>query len=80
MMKKVVASFDLKPLVEKLLEARIDNMIKLIERGKIKNVERRIKLTVWLADRPHWRNRQIIPQSDKDILVKMLNQLLDNLK
>ena len=34
---------------------------------------------IFRGQRKHWRNRQI-PQADKEILVNMLNQLLDNLK
>ncbi|MFA7662889.1 MAG: alpha/beta hydrolase, partial [Patescibacteria group bacterium] len=79
MMKKVVSGLDIKPLTKKLLELRIDNMIRLIEKGKIKNVEKKIKAINWANNHIHWSNH-LISSTDRNTIVKMLNQLLDNLE
>jgi hypothetical protein len=79
MMKEVIDGFNLKPKVEKDLDKRIDDMIKTIQKGKIKNADRKVKQLIQQVKRKHYRPHQI-PASDKDILVNMLNNLLDNLK
>jgi hypothetical protein len=78
MMKEVIADFDLKPKVEKDLDNKIDNVIKSIQKGKIKNADRKIKQMTWQVRRKHCRPHQI-PQADRDMIINMLNNLLDNL-
>lgn len=79
MMKKIVGSFDLEKNLGKQLIAKIDNVIKSIESDKIENASKKVRQSISKVERKHWKSKQV-SQEDKDILVNMLNQLIDNLK
>ena len=78
MMKQTIIAFKLPDKVEKQLVQKIDNVIKLIQKGKIKNASRKVKQMIYDAGKKRWKHKKI-SSDDKQVLVNMLNQLLDNL-
>jgi len=76
-MKKTIISFDLKKNVEKNLINRIDNLIKMIKKGKIKQAEKKIKSFIKKFE-PKKKSDKKIGEEEKQAILNMLNQLLNN--
>lgn len=76
MIKKIILTLDLKQNVEKQLLQKADKAIQLIEKDKIAKVEEKIKKYVKHID--HKKPKKLA-QDDKQVLIQMLTNLLDNL-
>lgn len=76
-MKKTITSFDLKKSVEKNLVNRIDNLIKSIKKGKIKQAEKKIKGFIKKFESKKKHSKKI-SEEEKQAILDMLNQLLNN--
>ncbi len=76
MIKKIIVTFDLKKGVEKQLLQKADKAIKLINKGKLDKVEEKIKKYIKQID--HKKDKKI-NGDDKEALINMLINLLDNL-
>jgi len=69
----------LPPKIEKSLIKEIDKVLKDIEKGKIKNAEKKIKTAIKIFSH-HKGHFKKIPDEDLKAIVSMLNELLVNLK
>ena len=78
-MKKTIILFDLKKSVEKNLINRIDNLIKTIKKGKIKQAEKKIKNFIKKFE-PKKKQNKKIGEEEKQAILNILNQLLINIK
>lgn len=78
-MKKTITSFDLKKIIEKNLVNRIDNLIKSIKKGKIKQAEKKIKGFIRNIESKKKHSKKI-DDEEKQAILNMLNQLLNNIK
>lgn len=76
-MKKTIISFGLKKSVEKNLVNRIDNLIKMIKKGKIKQAEKKIKGFIKKFESKKKHNKKI-NNEEKQAILNTLNQLLNN--
>lgn len=76
-MKKTITSFDLKKNVEKNLVNRIDNLIKSIKKGKIKQADKKIKGFIKKFESKNKHDKKI-DDEEKQAILDMLNQLLNN--
>ena len=65
--------------MEKAIIKKIDKVIKDIERGKIKNAEKKIKTAIKIFSHKKGHLKKI-PDDDLNAILLLLNQLLDNLK
>lgn len=83
-MRLVIKTFDLKKSQEKILVQKIDNLIKLIEKGKIQQASTRArlqvsKLNVWLTRTKSKPHKQLTQEEIK-IMIQNLEDLINNLK
>ena len=76
-MESVVTTFGLTKKVENQLDKKIDNLITLIQKGKIKKVNN--KIGVFLKSAKLTKKHRKITTEDQDIIITMLNNLLDNI-
>lgn len=76
MLKKTIKTLDLKKSVEKQLLQKADKAIKLIEKGKLDKVSDKIKKYIKQVDR---KKHKRIADDDKEVIIKMLTDLLNNL-
>lgn len=76
-MKKTIKTFDLKKSFEKNLINKIDNLIKSIKKGKIKQVEKKIKGFIKKIESKKKHNKKI-GSEEREAILSMLNQLLNN--
>ncbi len=77
-MKKTILTFDLKKSVEKNLIERIDNLIKSIKKGKIKQADKKIGSFIRKVESKNKHNKKI-GDEEKQAILNMLNQLLNNI-
>ena len=78
-LKLFVYSLDLPPKIERYFIKWIDKVIKGIEKGKIKNVEKKLKQAIKKLSH-HKGHFKKIPEEDLNAIISMLNELLTNLK
>ena len=78
-MKKTIISFGLKKGEEESLINRIDNLIKSIKKGKIGQVEKKLKGFIRNVESRDKYNKKISDE-EKQAILNMLNQLLINIK
>jgi hypothetical protein len=78
-LKLFVFSLDLPPKIEKSLIKEIDKVLKAIEKGKSKNIEKKLKQAIKKLSHPKGHLKKI-PGEDLNAIVFMLNKLLANLK
>ena len=78
-LKLFVYSLDLPPKIERYFIKWIDKVIKGIEKGKIKGVEKKLKQAIKKLSH-HKGHFKKIPNEDLNSIIIMLNQLLVNLK
>ncbi len=76
-MRKTILSLDLKKNVENNVLKKIDKAIELIQKNKITKAGEKIKKYIKQIDK---KKPKKISEGDKQVLVDMLNNLLDNLK
>jgi pimeloyl-ACP methyl ester carboxylesterase len=77
-MRKVVATFGLKAKVQDELFMKIDHLVTLIQKGKIKNVEMTMKRYTKMLKKEKGHYQQI-DSDDKAVIINLLDTLLDNL-
>jgi pimeloyl-ACP methyl ester carboxylesterase len=77
-MKKTIDSFDLKKPVEKTLIKKLDQLENLIGKGKLKNAGTQVRRFIKKINRTNKRLRKI-DASERNQLVQMLSNLVDNL-
>jgi pimeloyl-ACP methyl ester carboxylesterase len=77
-MKRTIDSFNLKKTVEKLLVQKLDQLEKKIKASKIKNADKQIQRLIKSVTHTNKKLRKI-PEDERNQLVKMLYNLVDNL-
>ncbi|MDD5068527.1 MAG: right-handed parallel beta-helix repeat-containing protein [Candidatus Pacebacteria bacterium] len=79
-MKNIIASLNLSPGVTKPLLAKIDNAIKMLQKSKVSNVQKRISSMLHQIEIKNKKKvNKKIDSIDAQFLVTMLTNLLDNL-
>jgi pimeloyl-ACP methyl ester carboxylesterase len=77
-MKKVIKTFNLPKNSEDTLMKKIDKTVNLIKSGKLKNAQQSIQTAVRQLELNRGKIKKL-SADDKNALIMMLNQLLDNL-
>lgn len=77
-MQTVIASFGLDQKIEKQIDKKIDNLVSLIKKSKISKVDKKIQ--TFFNSAKLTKKHKKITTDDQNTIIKMLNNLLDNIK
>jgi len=75
-LKKTIQSFALKPLAEKQIVNKIDKVIKLLTKDKIKAATNKLSKFSAMLNKKNWKTKKI-SETDKNEIIRIINETLD---